>query len=185
MITFTISKLILIVIAAVLAIVCFMIGYRSGNDKDDYFIKENSKLDYLKTFVEPFIRLADEYLKGASGHEKMGAVVERLSSLAKRLNIDITDKEIGAIVQLEYDAYKIGRDLAEQTQVTYVIENEGEPYEPIEELEEPGTFYLFTKTEDDRSLAEETTEESDVDNEPSKLEEVEKKPSPLGYAFNW
>ena len=81
----------------------------------------SKKLQELSGWAEQFVIWAREFMKSASGKEKMDKVVEQLKKIADEAGLKVTEEQLRAIAQTAYNAMKAG-------------EKESNTAEPLEAL---------------------------------------------------
>ena len=112
------------IIAWAIILIAFIIITKifGSNTAKDIFMKTNLIIQY----AEAFVSWARQFKSDLSGKEKMNAVIEKLTYVANKYDIDITEEEIRAIAQKAYDSMKNKDDvvkLASTTGInTYVTE---------------------------------------------------------------
>lgn len=81
------------------------------------------KLNQLGQWAEKFVVWAREFMKSATGEEKMDKVVDMLKDIAKEAGLNVTEDQLRAIVQAAYEAMKAGEKETQQTPATTVTIN--------------------------------------------------------------
>lgn len=106
----------------VLEIAAILIGYAMGRycpqEVKDYIYDE---MEVLTIWAEKFVRWARQFMDGATGAQKMAAVVGKLKDIANKFDIEITEDELKAITQSAYDAMKAAEDEYRPQNTTFVI----------------------------------------------------------------
>lgn len=130
------------IIAWAIILIAFIIITKifGSNTAKDIFMKTNLIIQY----AEAFVSWARQFKSDLSGKEKMNAVIEKLTDVANKYDIDITEEEIRAIAQKAYDSMKNKDDvvkLASTTGInTYVTEILNRPdsknLDPLPEIDD-------------------------------------------------
>lgn len=130
------------IIAWVIILIAFIIITKifGSNTAKDIFMKTNLIIQY----AEAFVSWARQFKSDLSGKEKMNAVIEKLTDVANKYGINITEEEIRAIAQKAYDSMKNKDDvikLASTTGInTYFTEilNKPDPknLDPLSEIDD-------------------------------------------------
>lgn len=68
----------------------------------------SEKLQELSGWAEQFVIWAREFMKSASGKEKMDKVVEQLKKIADEAGLKVTEEQLRAIAQTAYEAMMAG-----------------------------------------------------------------------------
>lgn len=68
----------------------------------------SKKLQELSGWAEQFVIWAREFMKSASGKEKMDKVVEQLKKIADEAGLKVTEEQLRAIAQTAYEAMMAG-----------------------------------------------------------------------------
>lgn len=68
----------------------------------------SKKLQELSGWAEQFVIWAREFMKSASGKEKMDKVVEQLKKIADEAGLKVTEEQLRAIAQTAYEAMIAG-----------------------------------------------------------------------------
>ena len=76
-----------------------------------------AKTDLIINYADKFVSWAKEFKKKSTGTEKMQAVVEQLTYIAKQNGINMTQEQITAIAQKAYDSMKSGIAAAENDKI--------------------------------------------------------------------
>ena len=82
----------------------------------------SEKLQELSGWAEQFVIWAREFMKSASGKEKMDKVVEQLKKIADEAGLKVTEEQLRAIAQTAYEAMMAGQKEAEQATETLQTE---------------------------------------------------------------
>lgn len=99
-------------IELVILIGAFLIGkYVFPNVPEETIKDVTTKISIIVEYADKFVAWAKQFMGSASGQDKMDMVVNQLSIIAKRYNLDISEIEIKAIVQKAYDNMKAADDL--------------------------------------------------------------------------
>lgn len=69
----------------------------------------SKKLQELSGWAEQFVIWAREFMKSASGKEKMDKVVEQLKKIADEAGLKVTEEQLRAIAQTAYEAMMAGK----------------------------------------------------------------------------
>lgn len=69
----------------------------------------SEKLQELSGWAEQFVIWAREFMKSASGKEKMDKVVEQLKKIADEAGLKVTEEQLRAIAQTAYEAMMAGK----------------------------------------------------------------------------
>lgn len=64
------------------------------------------KTSLIIQYAEAFVSWAKQFKSNLSGNEKMDVVIEKLTNVADKHNVDISEDEIRAIAQKAYDTMK-------------------------------------------------------------------------------
>lgn len=88
-----------IIIAIALVIVNKTLGADSAKDVV-------MKTSLIIQYAEAFVSWARQFKSNLSGNEKMDVVIEKLTNVADKHNVDISEDEIRAIAQKAYDTMK-------------------------------------------------------------------------------
>lgn len=64
------------------------------------------KTSLIIQYAEAFVSWARQFKSNLSGNEKMDVVIEKLTNVADKHNVDISEDEIRAIAQKAYDTMK-------------------------------------------------------------------------------
>ena len=64
------------------------------------------KTSLIIQYAEAFVSWARQFKSNLSGNEKMDVVIEKLTNVADKHNVDISEEEIRAIAQKAYDTMK-------------------------------------------------------------------------------
>ncbi len=64
------------------------------------------KTSLIIQYAEAFVSWAKQFKSNLSGNEKMDVVIEKLTNVADKHDIDISEDEIRAIAQKAYDTMK-------------------------------------------------------------------------------
>ena len=78
----------------------------------------SEKLQELSGWAEQFVVWAREFMKSASGKEKMDKVVEQLKKIADEAGLKVTEEQLRAIAQTAYEAMMAGEKEAGQAAET-------------------------------------------------------------------
>ena len=92
------------IIAWAIILIAFIIITKifGSNTAKDIFMKTNLIIQY----AEAFVSWARQFKSNLSGNEKMDVVIEKLTNVADKHNVDISEDEIRAIAQKAYDTMK-------------------------------------------------------------------------------
>lgn len=82
----------------------------------------SEKLQELSGWAEQFVIWAREFMKSASGKEKMNKVVEQLKKIADEAGLKVTEEQLRAIAQTAYEAMMAGQKETEQATETLQTE---------------------------------------------------------------
>ena len=82
----------------------------------------SKKLQELSGWAEQFVIWAREFMKSASGKEKMDKVVEQLKKIADEAGLKVTEEQLRAIAQTAYEAMMAGQKETEQATETLQTE---------------------------------------------------------------
>lgn len=82
----------------------------------------SEKLQELSGWAKQFVIWAREFMKSASGKEKMDKVVEQLKKIADEAGLKVTEEQLRAIAQTAYEAMMAGQKEAEQATETLQTE---------------------------------------------------------------
>ena len=82
----------------------------------------SEKLQELSGWAEQFVVWAREFMKSASGKEKMDKVVEQLKKIADEAGLKVTEEQLRAIAQTAYEAMMAGEKEAGQAAETLQLE---------------------------------------------------------------
>lgn len=99
------SQIIYLIIWIIITITLIIINKVLGNNNaeiKDIFMKTSLIIQY----AEAFVSWAKQFKSDLSGKEKMNVVIEKLSNIANKYNLDISETEICAIAQQAYDSMK-------------------------------------------------------------------------------
>lgn len=99
------SQIIYLIIWIIITITLIIINKVLGNNNTeikDIFMKTSLIIQY----AEAFVSWAKQFKSDLSGKEKMNVVIEKLSNIANKYNLDISETEICAIAQQAYDSMK-------------------------------------------------------------------------------
>lgn len=104
------------IIAWAIILIAFIIITKifGSNTAKDIFMKTNLIIQY----AEAFVSWARQFKSDLSGKEKMNAVIEKLTYVANKYDIDITEEEIRAIAQKAYDSMKNKDDVVKLVSTT-------------------------------------------------------------------
>lgn len=91
-----------IIITITLIIINKVLGNNNNTEIKDIFMKTSLIIQY----AEAFVSWAKQFKSDLSGKEKMNVVIEKLSNIANKYNLDISETEICAIAQQAYDSMK-------------------------------------------------------------------------------
>lgn len=69
----------------------------------------SEKLQELSVWAEQFVIWAREFMKSASGKEKMDKVIEQLKKIADEAGLKVTEEQLRAIAQTAYEAMMAGK----------------------------------------------------------------------------
>lgn len=69
----------------------------------------SEKLQELSGWAKQFVIWAREFMKSASGKEKMDKVVEQLKKIADEAGLKVTEEQLRAIAQTAYEAMMAGK----------------------------------------------------------------------------
>lgn len=96
------------IIELIFIIAAFIIGklQNNGTIQPETIDQLANKFYLFTTYADALIMWAKQFLKDSTGPEKMETVVEKLKNIAAGYNITISEDEIRAIAQKEYDALK-------------------------------------------------------------------------------
>lgn len=86
----------------------FIIGRYINSNKvsEETFSDITAKINLIIGYADAFVSWAKQFMSKNTGEEKMNEVVNQLSIIAKRYNLDISETEIKAIAQKAYDSMK-------------------------------------------------------------------------------
>lgn len=106
------------IIAWAIILIAFIIITKifGSNTAKDIFMKTNLIIQY----AEAFVSWARQFKSDLSGKEKMNAVIEKLTDVANKYDIDITEEEIRAIAQKAYDSMKNKDDVVKLVSTTAI-----------------------------------------------------------------
>lgn len=99
------DNIIVLVIQLAVAVAAFALGkYVFPNIPKSV----SEKLQELSGWAEQFVIWAREFMKSASGKEKMDKVVEQLKKIADEAGLKVTEEQLRAIAQTAYEAMMAG-----------------------------------------------------------------------------
>ena len=96
------------IIELVFLVAAFAIGklQNNGTIQPETIEELTSKFYLFTTYADALILWAKQFLNDHTGPEKMETVVEKLKNIADGYNINISEDEIRAIAQKEYNVLK-------------------------------------------------------------------------------
>lgn len=104
------DKDVLILIADIIGLtIAYLLGKSQSitiSNKTINITEIESKIALITNYAEAFISWAKQFMKNDKGSVKMNEVVNKLTIISDRYNLDITEDEIRAIAQRTYDRMK-------------------------------------------------------------------------------
>lgn len=104
------DKDVLILIADIIGLtIAYLLGKNQSitiSNKTINITEIESKIALITNYAEAFISWAKQFMKNDKGSVKMDEVVNKLTIISNRYNLDITEDEIRAIAQRTYDRMK-------------------------------------------------------------------------------
>lgn len=98
------DNLIAIGLQLIIAAISFCIGkFLLPRLPKDTAAAIQDKLDLVKTYAAQYVNYADRFMDGASGTEKLTAVVGNLKEIANRYGFQATDQDLTAIAQTAFE----------------------------------------------------------------------------------
>lgn len=96
------------IIELVFLVAAFVIGklQNNGTIQSETIEDLTNKFYLFTTYADALILWAKQFLGDYTGPEKMETVVEKLKNIANGYNINISEDEIRAIAQKEYNSLK-------------------------------------------------------------------------------
>ena len=94
-------------IQIIIAIISFCVGkYILPKLPAESAAVVREKLKLISEYADKYVAWAEQFMKASTGAERMEAVVQALSTIAKRNNFEATKEELTAITQDSFDAMK-------------------------------------------------------------------------------
>lgn len=88
----------------IITFIFFFNKYLANNQNTRETITDiTAKISIIIDYADAFVLWAKQFMKDSTGSEKMNEVVNRLNTIAKRYDLDISEEEIRAIAQRAYD----------------------------------------------------------------------------------
>lgn len=108
------NQVITFIIQLVLLVVCFIVGrYVVPKIDPNTVTNATEKFNLIVGYADAFVAWARQFMNASTGKEKMNAVVDKLTEVADKYDIDIDTTQIKAIAQKSYDAMVAGEKSAE------------------------------------------------------------------------